>query len=251
MRTSNKLLLSALAFMIISLVIYDYQLKAAYQKGDYRNLYQNFMTLNYKDFNAIELNSSTAVNIMLVKGPFKVIADPNSMEYIKIEQHNGTLVINANFKYNYQSGRSDYLLYISCPNLSSFKADARYMAGDTPIIDTLASEDFKWKPTIISGFEGDSLYIQEDHASNITLENNRIGTLHALTGISNGSASNLCIGLNNQFNKTNLDIRNKSRLWIKGKNDHDFNYRLADSAKLILNGAAQQDYSKKIKLNVP
>jgi len=250
MKTSNKLLLAALGFIIVSLVFYDYQLKAAYEKGDYRDQYRNFVTLNNKDFDKIELNSSTAVNVMLVKGPFKVMADPNAMEYVQVTQHNNTLIINANFKYNYQNARSDYVLYISCPQLSSLKADARYTANETEVTDTLAGEDFNWKPTVIKGFSADSLYIQEDHASNLRLEDNTIGTLHAITGISNGSASNLCIAQNNQFIKTDLDIRNKSRLWIKGKADHDFNYRIADSAKLILNGSAQRGYLKKIKLSV-
>ncbi|MGZ3874058.1 MAG: hypothetical protein ACXVJD_14145 [Mucilaginibacter sp.] len=244
MRTSNKILLAALVFMIIALVLYDYQLKAAYQKGDYKNPYRNFVTLNYTGFNAIELNASTAVNIMLVKGPFKVIAAPDAIEYLKIRQRNGTLVIDANFKDNYQSGRAAYLLYISCPSLSSFKADARYIASDIAVTDTLAGDDFKWKPTVIKGFTGDSLYIREDHASNILLEYNRIGTLRAITGISKGSASNLCIGPDNQFNNTSLDIRNKSRLWIKEKNGVPLNYRLADSAKVIVNGSVQQDYKK-------
>jgi len=251
MRTSNKLLLLTLALMIVSVVVYDFELKAAYQKGDYRDKFRNFVSLGYKNFDKIELNSSTAINVMLVKGPFKVMSDPNAMEYVTITQHGNTLTINANFKYNYQNARSDYVLYISCPQLSSLKTDARYMADETEVVDTLAGDNFNWKPTVIKGFSADSLYIQEDHASNVMLENNNIGTLHAITGISNGSASNLCIAQNNQFIKTDLDIRNKSRLWIKDKTDHDFNYRLADSAKLILNGSAQRGYIRKIQLSVP
>jgi len=246
MRTSNKLLLVTLVLIIVSIVMFDFKLKAAYQKGDYRDPFRSFVTLNNKNFDKIELNSATAINVMLVKGPFKVMADPNSVEFIELTQHNNTLIINANFKYNYQNARPDYVLYISCPQLSSFRADTRYIANETEVTDTLAGDDFKWKPTVIKGFSADSLYIQEDHASNLRLEDNTIGTLHAITGISNGSASNLCIAQNNQFIKTNLDIRNKSRLWIKDKTDHDFNYRLADSAKLILSGSAQRQYVNKL-----
>jgi hypothetical protein len=244
MRTSNKILLAAFALLAISLAIYDFELKTEYQRGDYKNPYRNFVTLNYTGFRSVELNCSTAANIMLVKGPFKVLANPDVMEFIKVEQHDGVLVINANFKYSFEGNGSPYILYISCPELLSVKTDARYTARMEMRTDTLASEDFKWRPTIIKGFTGDSLNIREDHASNIKLQDNRIGTLRVVAGISNGSASDLTIGPGNQFGKASLDIMNKSRLWIKEKNDHDLNYRLADSARLILDGTAQ---NKSIK----
>lgn len=245
-KTSNKVLLASLLLLIGSLTVYNYQLKAAYQKGSYKYPYTNYLPLNFRDFNSIELNASTAANVMLVKGPFKVLAAPEAMEFLKIEQRGSSLIIDATFKYNFQGARSDYVLYISCPELSSVKADARYVADENTIVDTLASEDFRWRPTVIRGFSGDSLSIVADHASNIVLEDNQFNRLTANVGVSNGSATDLTIGPGNQFTANDLNILNKSRLWIKGKNDHPINYRLADSAKLILNGYTQNDYLKKI-----
>lgn len=246
MKTSNKILLSALVLFIGSLLFYNSRLKASYQKGDYHDPYKYYVQLSYKNFRAIRLNSATAVNVMLVKGPFKVLAAPEVMEFLKIRQQDGALVIDADFKYNYQGGRSDYLLYVSCPELSSFQSDTRYTAGENLVTDTLASEDFRWRPTLIRGFSGDSLSIVLDHASNIVLENNHFNKLNAQVGITNGSASDLTIGPGNQFTTNDFNILNSSRLWIKGKNDHAINYRLADSARLILDGYTQNDYLKKI-----
>lgn len=236
MKTSNKFLLTAVLLFITSVVIYDFQLKAAYQKGDYKDPYRGFLTLNYKDFKVIELGSSTAVNVMLVKGPFKVLADPDAMDFIKIEQHHDSLFVGAVFKDNYHNVRSAQVMYISCPELKAFSADAKNLIAGNPVIDTIGSEDFRWRPTIISGFTGDRLNITQDHASTILLKNNKFNILNAITGISNGSASNLSIETGNQFGKTNLDIRNKSRLWIKDDSLSEISYHLADSAKLILNG---------------
>lgn len=236
MKTSNKFLLTAVLLLIISVGIYDFQLKAEYLKGDYKNPYKGFVTLNLKNFKVIELGSSTAINIMLVKGPFKVLADPDAMEFMKIEQHHDSLFIHAAFKDNFHNVRSAQMLYISCPELKAFLADAKHLTAGNQIVDTIGSADFKWRPTIISGFTGDKLSITLDHASTILLKNNKFNTLNAITGISNGSASNLSIETGNQFSKTNLDIRNKSRLWIKDDSLSSINYKLADSAKLILNG---------------
>jgi hypothetical protein len=84
----------------------------------------------------------------------------------------------------------------------------------------------------------DSLTLQTDNASNIVLENNRIKTLNGIIGQSNGSGSALTIGSNNKFVSSKLDIRNKSQLVIKGSAMPDLNYHLADSATLVVNGAA-------------
>jgi hypothetical protein len=236
MKTSNKFFLAAVWLLVVSVGIYDFQLKAGYVKGDYKKPYNGFVNLNFRNFKAIELGSSTAINMMLVKGPFQVLADPGAMAFMKIEQRHDSLFIRAAFKDNFHNVRSAQVLYISCPELTSFSADAKYMASETQVIDTIGSEDFKWRPTIISGFTGDRLNITQDHASTILLKNNKFNILNAVIGTSNGSASNLSIETGNQFGKTNLDIRNKSRLWIKDDSLSEISYHLTDSAKLILNG---------------
>ncbi|MDB5150100.1 MAG: hypothetical protein JWQ57_4120 [Mucilaginibacter sp.] len=245
MKTSNKFLLTAILLLVLSVGIYDFQLKAEYLKGDYKNPYNGFVKLNFKDFKVIELGSSTAINIMLVQGPFKVIAEPDAMEFIKIEQRHDSLFIHAAFKNNFHNVRSTNVLYISLPQLNAFYADAKYRAGDSQITDMKAAEDFKWRPTTISGFSGDKLNISQDHASTVLLKNNRFNMLNAIIGKSDSSASNLSIETGNQFGKTNLDIRNKSRLWIKDDSLSSINYKLADSAKLILNGNTRMIHNNK------
>lgn len=236
MKTSNKFLLTAILLLIVSVGIYDFQLKAEYMKGNYKNPYNGFVTLKYRDFKVIELGSSTAVNIMLVKGPFKVLADPDAMWFMKIEQRHDSLFVRAEFKDNFHNVQAPNVLYISIPRLDAFYADAKYQAGNIQITDTTAAQDFEWRPTTISGFSGDKLNITQDNASTILLKNNTFNTLNAVIGISSGSASNLTIETGNRFGKTNLDIRNKSRLWIKDDSLSSINYKMADSAKLILNG---------------
>lgn len=245
MKTSNKFLLTAILLLVISVGIYDFQLKAEYLKGDYKNPYNGFVKLNFRDFKVIELGSSTAINIMLVKGPFKILADPGAIEFMKIEQRHDSLFIRAAFKDNFHNVRSTQVLYISCPELTSFAADAKYMASDTQVIDTVASADFKWRPNTISGFSGEKLDINADHAANIFLKNNKFNILNAVVGNSNGSVSNLTIETGNRFGKTNLDIRNKSRLWIKDDSLSNITYKLADSAKLILNGNTRMIHNNK------
>jgi hypothetical protein len=243
MRTSTKILIVTFVIFAASLMIYDFGLRAEYLKGEYTRPFNDYVPLNYRDFNEIELNASTAVNIMVVQGPFKVLANPAAMDFLKVTQQNKRLIVNAKFNEQYHSVNTDYILYISCPSLSVFSADAHYTKAGIVVTDT-AANDFAWKATLISGFTATNLDIKENHAANVILENNKINSLGATVGLNEKSRSNLTIGENNRFNKTDLNILNKSHLWIKGTNTNNINYHLADSATLVVNGAAAKHFLK-------
>lgn len=237
MRTSTKILIATFALLLGCLAWYDMALKAEYKTGNYTNPYHDFVLLGYKNFNAVELNSSTAVNVMLVQGPFKVMAAPQIADFLDIRSKGNRLVVNAKFPDHFRGINAAYALYVSCPSLSSFKADAFYLAGKTKITDTVA-KDLSWRPTMISGFTGDSLTVQEDHAANLILQNNRITHLIAVVGAGRRSGSALTIDRGNRFSQTDIHILNSSHLWIKGTDIDKLSYHLADSASLIVNGTA-------------
>ncbi|WP_143167011.1 hypothetical protein [Mucilaginibacter sp. OK098] len=245
MKTSNKLTIAAILLILVSLIYYDLMLKVSYQGGTYKDQFKDFVTLNFKDFKSIDLGSSTASNIIVKQGPFSVRIEPAATQFVKVSQRDQTLHIETAFPGNYQNSRGDYVLVISCPNLVRFDADARYMAGDRQIIDTLASEDFKWRPTIISGFTLDSLSITEKHASSIILIRNKIKVIHAVIGLSDGSRSNMIIQKDNQFSNANLNILNKSQLQLHEAIIPNLKYQIADSAKLIITGALKNQIIKK------
>src|SRR5882757_6345842 len=72
MKTSNKLTIAAILFILVSLVYYDLMLKASYLSGTYRDQFKDYTILNFKDFNSIDLGASTAANIIVEQGPFRV-----------------------------------------------------------------------------------------------------------------------------------------------------------------------------------
>ncbi|TWI98634.1 hypothetical protein JN11_02822 [Mucilaginibacter frigoritolerans] len=237
MRTSTKILLITFTLLALSLVIYDLDLRAEYRKGDYTNPFRDYVTLDYRDFNEVELDASTAVNIILVQGPFKVMTNPDAMEFTKVTKQGKRLIVSASFSDHYRGFNTNYIVYISCPNLSSFTADAHYLAAGTIITDTVTN-DLNWKATVIRGFTLDSLHIKENHASNLILDNNRINKLRAVIGFDKNSGSALTVGANNQFTQCDLNLLNKSKLVIKGGINEHLTYHLADSATLIANGIA-------------
>jgi hypothetical protein len=240
MKTSNKLISGAFILIIISLLMYDLMLKRSYALGNYKYLLANYTTLNFKDFSVIEINAATAANMVVEQGPFNVKMESTASDFIKVSQTADTLRIDAAFSGSFHTNPAPYILAITCPNLSLIKTDARYNAGDQLVVDTLASEDFSWRPSVIRGFTLDSLSIVEDHATTIVLSGNKIGVVKASIGISKGSRSNMAITKNNEIDKADFNILNRSQLKLNNGAIPHLKYQLADSAKLILSGAAQK-----------
>jgi hypothetical protein len=227
-----------------ALIGYDYMLKAEYQSGKYKDPYDGFTTLKFKDFDILDLYSSTVANVRFVQGPFSVRIDPSALKYIKLKQDGRHLLITANFENQYESNRNSYLLVISCPKLEEVNVNATYGTYQKTITDTIVREEWHMKEILIDGFKQDSLNISQDYGSTVVLANNAIKSVKAVIGKSKDSGSKIVIRKNNQFQDATFDIGNKSTLILEKADIHSLNYQLADSAKLILSGAAR-DFLKK------
>ncbi|HXB33872.1 MAG TPA: hypothetical protein VNV35_10635 [Puia sp.] len=243
MKTSIKIFLSSIALLGAAVVIYDLQLDAAYRKGDYTKPFYNYVKMNFTGFDRIDMNSSTAFNILLVPGEYKVLVSPNVLDYLDIHQEGTTLVVNAHFLDHFRDAFGDYSLYVSCPTLKTFKADARYSVGKTLMTDSTVR--FVWyQPMVISGFNLDSLDIAAQNGTKLALKNDTIRKLTA--NLARGA--DLTLDKGNQFSGGDMKIMNGARLSVETRGMQRLNYHLADSAELNINGAAAKQL---LKINQP
>jgi hypothetical protein len=245
MKTSNKLIIAALLLILVSLICFDYSLKKEFVSGRYKDTYRSFVTLKFKNFDVVDINSSTAVNVKFVQGPFSIKIDSNALEYARIKQQGKLLQIDADFEQNYRFNPHPYILVISCPKLVEVNTNAAYTANHKLVIDTIVRDDWNMRQVLIEGFKQDSLSISQDYGSTVVLANDHIRSVNAVVGKSEGSLSKIIIQKSNQFQDITLDIRNKSKLLLNDAVIHQLNYHLADSAKLILTGAAQNILKKQ------
>jgi hypothetical protein len=244
MKTSIKILIGSACLVLVALVYYDLMVREVFLAGSFKKPFYGFATLNYENFDEIDLSAATAANIIVQQGPFSIKMDPTASGFVKLSQNSHTLHIDAAFSDHYYSPLSNYILIITCPHLLEFSSDSKYTASGKLVVDTLASEDFRWRPSIIEGFDADSLVINETHAGSVILKNNHIRGLKAVIGIDDKSRSDMIILNNNWLGTANLDIQNKSQLRLECTHIQSLSYRLADSARLIVTGATQ-DMIKK------
>jgi hypothetical protein len=244
MKASNKFLFAAAVFTLLSLVFYDLLLKAAFRSGDYADPYKNFVTLKFKDFNVLDLHSSTAANVKIVQGPYSIRMDENATGFVRVREEGSRLQINASFDGNYQSNSNQYIFLISCPRLSEVITNASYRANNTEVTDTIVREDWNMRQVLIDGFSQDSLRISQDYGSTVVLANNHIRAISAVVGRSQGSGSNLIIQTSNEFGNATLDIQNNSKLFLDNARIQNLSYQLSDKAKLIITGNAKNLLTK-------
>ena len=239
MKTSSRFLLAAAFITLLSLVVYDLLLRAEYKSGYYLDPIRNFVTLNFKDFDTLDLPSSTAVNVKIVQGPFNIRMDRDAVDFVHLKNEGHKLQISAAFAGNYQSTPNQFILIISCPKLSVLITNACYRSNNTEVTDTIVRDDWIMRQVWIEGFREDSLLISQDYGSTVVLANNRIRAINAVIGKSPRSGSNLVIQDNNEFSYAALDIQNNSKLYLDNARINKLSIQLGDHSKMIIVGKAK------------
>jgi hypothetical protein len=239
MKTSNKLIIAVFLLILGCLFNYDLLLKSEYISGRYKNPFRDFATLKFKDFDAVDVNSTNAANVKFVQGPFSVRVNADALSFITIKQDGNRLKVNVSFERDYVQNPEPYLVIISCPILTEVNANAAFKARNKEITDTVFRDEWRMRQNLIEGFKEDSLSIRQTYGSSIILSGNHIRVLNAMVGLSPKSFSRVVILNNNLFQNVTVDILNRSRFFLDGKSILNLKYHLADSAKMMLTGNAQ------------
>ena len=240
MKTSNKLLAAAILVMVLSIAYYDTEIVKVYRSGAYKKFYDQYSTLHFSNFDVIDLNASTYVNIKITQGPYLVrLSNGEAKAYTKITQNGNHLRIDANMV-GRGNDKNDYVLLIRKPNLSQINLDARYTVSKKPQIDTTATEDGWYRKTQIVGFTLDSLTINQSFGSYVILAGNHINKLNATVGKGKDAGAYLDLSKDNQVKQANVSVLNRSTIIINNALMSATKYSVADSARVMVIGSAKK-----------
>jgi len=231
--------MAGVGITLLSMIAYDIRLKQEYDSGRYKIPYQDFRSMPFKDFDILDLPSSTAVNVKFVQGPFSVRIEENAMNYVRLKQEGRVLKIDAAFEADYLSNPEPYTMIISCPSIVQINTGATYFTNGRKFTDSIVREDWKMKQVLIEGFKQDSLSIVQDYGSTVIVDSSQIRSIHAILGQSSRSGSNLIIKGTNHFERTFFDIRQRSKMFLENAVINQLNYQLGDDAQLAIIGKAK------------
>lgn len=235
MKTSTALLLTAFLILLGSLAAYNMALKTEYNKGTYKDPYRDFITLNYRDFDQVEINPATEMNVKIMAGDYKVQVHKSATDFIQFKKAGRQLQVNLVYPQEEQELRSWELVVITCPQLIDLKTNAFYTVKGKKITPTKSWDD---NVITLQGFKQDNLNLEQDKASAVNLLENKINRLKAVVGLSAGSTARLHLDKTNRIQEADLDIRNKSELVIENVTIPKLQYQFSDSARATFTGSA-------------
>ncbi|HXI01119.1 MAG TPA: hypothetical protein VNI52_12695 [Sphingobacteriaceae bacterium] len=240
MKTSIKLLITAVAILFGTTAAYDFALQTSYEKGTHRDPWYNFSQLNYKDFDEIDIQAANLVNVSIVRSDtFDVRLNNNLSKEVKIKQEGSRLIITFDTKRNRYR---DYAksLQIKCPIIRRLNTDAVFILdGKSVTIKNGASENFYGSLGVsLAGFNQDTLALTMHNASKINLINNSLRYLNVNMGMDKASEPVLKLNKTNKVKSAKLNIQNKSMLNLNDIAIGNLEYKISDSAQVNLSGVS-------------
>ncbi len=231
MKTSSKLFLTALLIGIISLITFDFALRAEYKKGTYKSRFYGFeKTTAFNGFTKIDNRAANLISIQVEKGNNAGVWVKTAWkDQFNIHRNENTLVIDVASN---QSTRlnDDNSITIVCPLLISV-AMAPHLGKS--VINELNSKG----TTIVSGFILDQLALQVSKGVDVFLKRNKIANLQALVGDAKSENASLFISSDNQINSAAINVAGKNHLKIENPIINKRNFTIADSAQVAFSGS--------------
>jgi hypothetical protein len=254
MKTSTKLLLSALVVLIIAIGIYNSALKAEYLTGNYKKPYRNYKQVDIKGFTEVEINASKMIDVVFRKGDFAVYRSNYSEDTVRLTKTGNKLIVNVdlnalpenNIAYNGIEDRHEYRgnrIIIVCPSLSMLKTTNVFLVnGRAPVnynFDKYAP--YAHCTVEIGKFNLDSLTLVQGGNSQVNLSGNTIGALK----VNADHFSSIKIEADNKINSADLQINGKGELWLNNISFPKLTQHISDSARVTLYGASVKNLIKQ------
>jgi hypothetical protein len=249
MKTSNKLMLSALIIFLVSLTIYNFALKAEYLTGKYRDPYKDFKKIDIKDFDEIELNATDLMYVTIKQGDY-AIQQRNTDDPIKFTKVGRRLIVNMDFTTQPERimgfNRGQNKIVIECPNLKALTTN-----GHIILVNGKLPKKLNWDSeypgywngeysVTVKKFTLDSLFV-ELSGGVMQLDSSKVQSLKVNTWMH----SKIHISGSNNIRKANLQINQ----WSIGELGYltipELTYHVSDSASVMFSGTAIKSLVKK------
>jgi len=234
MKTSNKIFIATGLLLLAYMVGYDFTLKSAYEKGDYKSRFYNMTELKFNNFNIVNHQAGNMLGLRVEHGDkYGVWVDKNLKDWVKITQNGQVLNITYAGK-NFRQAGSYQGIVIICPVLSQVTA--------TPFPKPKDVEEYNFGSDggiEVAGFKQTlPMNIRSDKSISVTLSKNTLTDLTANIGNSPKERPRLTIEQSNHIATAHITMQGASQLSLYGPAVEKPDYHLGDSTMVTLSGSA-------------
>ncbi len=244
MKTSNKLLLTAILIIIVSMVTYDFALRAEYRKGTYKSRFYNFeKTTDTKAFNMLDNRAANLVSVRVERGDHFGIWMMNDLkDHIRISHNENALVIDVIDKKSPNTNIYKNGIIIICPSLNKVTTSPFFISKEDEERSYYSNSN-----TSLVGFNQKNLELYINKETQLDLDKNKIANLQAFIGDNLTKHASLTIRSNNQFDVATIAVAGKNSLEIENPKITKSDFTIADSAKIISRGSFLNQLKKEQK----
>lgn len=241
MKTSNQFLIAALVVLLSSLAAYNIVLKAEYKSESYKDPYRNYVAMDFSDFEEVEVNPGTKLNVLIEQGEtHAVYLYKENEEVIKLSQDGKRLKVDLALtdEHDKVRGWQSPMVIIRTPNLSLLRTNAVHTSNGK-VETTLKRSSMQYYHLVdVKGLKQERLTLDLDNGSNVRLVGNELTTLQAVAGNSQESNPMLLITTDNKIQQAELDIRNNAYLVLQNVAIPDVRCTFSETAQVELSGAS-------------
>lgn len=224
MKNSNKVLISLITVLLISIVLVDASLKNAYSKIDPGDAFRNYEHVTIKPFNYLKLKGGNGFAIEIIQADsigMRVMSSRKS--FLNITYHQDTLIINFDVANHLDVRNPENLpkgLILYTPTVKEIYTD-----GTSNILNNWNVFDLKLTQTSKS-----STFINNFTARHFTLE---------------GYHNSICnFKMNVNVQDLNLELKNNASVYLERISYTKLNPQLTDAAQLVFNAQSVAELDK-------
>lgn len=231
MKTSNKLLIAAILIIIVSMVTYDFALRAEYLKGDYKSRFYGFeKTTSFNGFTRIDNRAANLISIDVEHGTESGIwVKSNWKNRFKIFRKGNTLIIEVLEQEFKHVNADDQSITIICPTLDEVTTTPYAMKPNE-------ESSYATGTTTLTGFVQQDLALKINEASTLVLAKSKIQNLKALVGDKTSRTARLMIKPDNKITNATIEVLGRNTLDIVDAIIAKKNFTIADSATVVMSG---------------
>jgi len=235
MRTSTILIITAVIITLICLAAYNFNLKASFLSGDYKNPFYGLEYNTVKNINTLHVESANKIAIAVQPGKTEGlwVRDRVKGKLVWTKEGNALKIdLTKEAKESDFQVNSGEIILIT-PNI--------YKVVAHPYIEKENHGGRNYQGYIgISGFSQDSLALDLGSAMYVNLDKMQLLTLNAVIGDQKNGNTNLVLSSANEIRSAIFNIPGESKLDLQSPSIVKTSYILSNKATVSLNGKALQ-----------
>jgi hypothetical protein len=242
MKLSTIFIITAAVVSLGMLTAYNFSLKASYQKGGYKDRFNEMEFSSVKGLTAVQINAANKFAINIEKGGKEGLWIKDGMkDLVKISQVGSTLTIDLTDEAkerNFNTNDDDIILFSN--TLSTIST--------VPYFTKEEEEEGGWRhdggDIRIKGLSVDALNLHIGKFTSIYMNHVKTGMLKATVGEVGPEEAGLTVDSSNEIAFADLSVPGKSKISLLNPKIVKTRYNLSDSATVTLNGAALEGMKK-------